>query len=294
MVMHADEFPIDAELVRRLVSDQLPEWADLPMRRVASAGTDNAMVRIGDGLVARLPRIEGAVAGIEKEQRVLPQLAGRLPFAIPRIQGIGRPDGSFPWTWTVLEWIEGESLDRGAKIDEQALAQDLATFVEALHGFEPPVVLEPGIGRGEPLANRDTATRATINELGGDLDVGQAIAIWDAALSVPSDPVPRLVHGDVMPGNLVIRDGRLHAVIDFGTVAVGDPAVDLMPAWNLFGPEGRRIFRVALDVDDGAWIKGKGWALSQAVIALPYYRETNPILAGIAKRTIAAVLADSD
>ena len=294
MKMHADEFPIDEALVCSLIADQFPEWGSLPVRRVDSAGTDNAMFRIGDELVARLPRISGAVVGIAKEQHILPLLVGRLPVTTPRIRGIGKPGVSFPWTWTVLDWIDGESLDRGAAFDEGILAGDLAAFLRELHVITSLPGLEPGEGRGEPLSGRNEATRSTIQVLADDLNVEKALAIWDAALAVPYDSAPRLVHGDVMPGNLVERDGRLHAVIDFGAMAVGDPAVDLMPAWNLFGPNGRALFREATGAGPGSWAKAKGWALSQAVIALPYYRETNPVLAGIARRTITAVLADSD
>lgn len=293
MTMHADEFPISNDLVAAMLAEQFPQWSGRALHRVTSAGTDNAMVRIGDELVARLPRIAGAVPGIQKEQRLLPLLANHLPIPIPAVVALGQPGDFFPWPWTVLTWMVGESLDRNPVVDEAALAIDLAEVLRSLHAVKPLPGLRLREGRGQPLRDRDEQTRDTIRSLPHDLDVDRALSIWDAALAAPFDALPRVVHGDAMPGNLLIQNGRLAGMIDFGSLALGDRAVDLMPAWNLFSPPARQVFRDATHATDQMWAKGRGWALSQAVIALPYYRETNPVLAGIAQQTIAAVLADS-
>lgn len=282
--MHADEAEIDDELVRRLVAAQFPQWAGLAVSRVASSGTENAMFRLGGELVVRLPRLVRGAAEIGHEQRWLRWLAPRLPVAVPEVLGEGRPGEGFDWDWSVLRWLPGVNPDFG----DAQVARDLGAFVKALRGLDTAGA--PEVSRGRPLHTRDAPTRDAIAQLGGD---PAYVAAWEKALAAPEwagDPV--WLHADLSPGNVLVDDGGLTAVLDFAGVGIGDPAVDVIPAWNTFAAAEREVFREAVDVDDATWERGRGWALSIALIQLPYYRETNPVLAANARRTIEAVLED--
>jgi aminoglycoside phosphotransferase (APT) family kinase protein len=296
--MHANEQPIDAALVRRLIAAQFPEWADLSTDAVASAGTDNALYRLGQEMVVRLPRIDWAIPQIEKEYLWLPQLAPHLPLAIPVPLAKGEPGEGYPWHWSINPWIEGENATLDRISDPAQFARDLADFITALHQIDTtggPLAGTPNVSRGVPLAQRDRPTRSALDDLSGlDLiDVPAATTAWDAALAAPVwERPPVWIHGDLQSGNLLALDGRLTAVIDYGCLGVGDPAVDLLPAWNLFSADTREIFRDAVQVDDATWARGRGWALSVSLIALPYYHVTNPTLAGISRYAIDQILAD--
>jgi len=298
--MHEDELDIDAGLVRRLLVSQFPQWADLALVRVPSAGTDNALFRLGSDMVVRLPRIHWAVRAVEKEQRWLPWLASQLPLAIPTPMGSGAPGEGYPWPWSVYRWLEGDNaIDAPFSDQDQEVqaAHDLAGFLRVLQHLDttdgPLAGTSDGnISRGVPLASRDESTREAIARLDGRLDVSAAQALWDAALHAPewSEP-PVWVHGDLSPLNLLVQQGRISAVIDFGTLAVGDPAVDLLIAWNSFSAQARAIFGEDLGVDDATWMRGLGWALNTGV-GFPYYEFTNPVLAGIARRGLDEALAE--
>jgi aminoglycoside phosphotransferase (APT) family kinase protein len=289
--MHADEVETDVSLVRRLLAAQFPHWAELPIAPVESAGTDNALYCLGDDMAVRLPRIHWATGQVDKEQRWLPRLAPLLPVAIPVPLGRGEPAEGYPWSWSVYGWLEGEnpSVDRLA--DPQQLATDLAAFIAALQRLD--LTDGPQAGRGVPLARRDADTRTAIEALHGTVDTDAVTAVWEASLRAPEwTGAPVWLHSDLAPGNLLIVDGRLSGVIDFAGVGVGDPAGDLPVAWNLLPAEARDVFRRILGVDDATWERGRGWALSIALIQLPYYRDTNPVLAAGARHTIAEVIAD--
>ncbi len=294
--MHADEVDIDVGLVRRLLATQFPAWAELPLAPVLSAGTDNALYRLGADMAVRLPRIGWAVGQVEAELRWLPGLAPHLPLAIPAPLAMGDPVEGYPWHWGVYRWLEGENATLDRMGDPTEAAVSLAGFTKALQRIDPSGGPQPGpnnSGRGVPLAARDEGTRAAIAALDGMIDVGAATAAWEAALRAPIwDGPPVWVHGDLQSGNLLAQRGTLCAVIDWGCMGVGDPACDLMPAWNLFTAEARAVFREAMAVDDATWARGRGWALSCGLIALPYYQTSNPVLAGIARHAIGEVLAE--
>lgn len=294
--MHDDEVETDVELVGRLLAAQFPAWAALPLTPVPSAGTDNALYRLGEDLAVRLPRIHWATGQVEKEQMWLPRLAPHLPLAVPIPLAMGWPGEGYPWHWSVYRWLDGETVTRERLPDLGQAAMDLTHFVSALHRIDPaggPPPDQFNAFRGVPLATRDARTRAAIASLHGEIDADLATAAWDAALAAPAWAGPPVwIHGDLAPGNLLGIQGRLSAVIDFGCLGVGDPACDLIVAWNLLTAETRTIFRVALGVDDATWTRGRGWALSIGLIALPYYRGTNPVLAASSRHTISEVLAD--
>lgn len=289
--MHADEVEADVSLVGRLLVAQFPHWGELPIERVRSAGTDNALYRLGADMVVRLPRIHWAIGQVEKEHRWLPRLAPHLPLAIPVPLAEGMPGEGYPWHWSVYRWLPGENATIERVTDLRRAATDLAAFVAALQQIDPAG--GPPSGRGVALAMRDAPTRGAIEALHGIVDTDAATAAWEASLNAPIwDAPPVWTHGDLLPTNLLIEHGRLSAVIDFGAVGVGDPACDLLGAWSFLSVEAREDFRAALTVDDATWARGRGWALSVGLIALPYYESTNPVLAGIARRAIAEVLAD--
>lgn len=295
--MHADEFPIDIITVRDLIDRQFPVWQHLPLAPVASAGTDNALFRLGDKLVVRLPRIPGAVGQIAKEQRWLPFLAPHLPLEIPLPVAAGEPDRAFPWPWGVYRWVGGRTVTLERLYEPTVAARDLAGFIRSLQAADASDGLAPGAhnsGRGVPLAERDDATRRGIAACEGLIDTKAATELWEAAIAAPVwGQSPVWIHGDLQQGNLLQRIGILTAVIDFGCLGVGDPAVDLLPAWNLFPPPAREVFRETLNVDDATWLRGMGWALSVSVIALPYYLETNPALVAISRTALTQLLGSA-
>jgi aminoglycoside phosphotransferase (APT) family kinase protein len=290
--VHADEAAIDAPLVRRLLATQLPHWADLTIERVPSAGTDNAIYRLGDDMAVRLPRTKWADGQVEREQRWLPRLAPHLPLAIPTQLAVGVQGEGYPWKWAVYRWLEGDNATHERIPDLGQAATDLARFIAALQRIDPTGGPREGRSRGVPLADRDGPTRDAIAALHGVLDTDAVTSHWEEALRAPVWPGPDVwLHGDLNEGNLLARDGRLSAVIDFGTMAVGDPACDLMVAWTLLSADTREVFRAALPFDDATWMRGRGWALSWALIVLPYYKDTNPALCRIAEYTIGELLA---
>jgi aminoglycoside phosphotransferase (APT) family kinase protein len=294
--MHADEVDTDISLVSRLVAGQFPQWSDLSIEPVRSAGTDHALYRLGTDLVVRLPRVERATSSLQKELEWLPRLAPRLPLAVPVPLASGAPAEGYPWPWAVYRWLEGETATRDRIADPGAAATELARFVAALHRIDATNGPLPGAHnsfRGDAPANRDGPVRSAIAALQDMVDVEAVTAAWEAALAEPAWDGPGVwVHGDLLETNLLARDGRLSAVIDFGCLGVGDPAHDVMTAWAYLPAESRDAFRAALPVDDATWARGRGLALSWALIALPYYKDTNPVFAEMARRTIAEVLAD--
>ena len=289
--MHADEADIDTALVRRLVAGQFPALADLPVEPVVSSGTDNAMYRLGEDLAVRLPRFPAAARNVDEEQRWVPRVAPRLPVAVPAPVGRGKPTEDYPYPWSICRWVPGANPIVGALAEPDRLARDVAAFVTALRQVDPAGV--PASGRGMPLAARDAPTRAAIAACDGLIDTVAVTALWDDALRVPAwQGPPTWMHADLSPGNLLVRDGRLCAVIDWGGAGVGDPTVDLIIAWNLLPASARRTFRDALAADDDTWRRGRGWALSISLIQLPYYQHTNPALAANSRHVISEILAD--
>jgi aminoglycoside phosphotransferase (APT) family kinase protein len=295
--MHADEVEIDAALVAGLVAAQFPEWAELPIEPVHPRGTDNALYRLGDRMVARLPRHEPTVRTLEHERRWLPRLAPFLPLAVPAPLAEGSPGEGYPFPWSIYSWLEGGPATDAPIVDLAQAAADLAGFIVALQRVDPAGGPTPGAHnafRGASLARRDRLTRAAIAALAGRIEADQVTAAWEAALRAADWDRPSVwIHGDLDARNLLVQDGRLSGVVDFGCVGVGDPATDVMVAWKVFSGESRERFRAALSVDEMTWERSKGWALSQAVMALAYYTlETNAVLVRECERWLAEVLAD--
>ncbi|MER5432505.1 aminoglycoside phosphotransferase family protein [Streptomyces sp. NPDC002588] len=290
--MRPDELDVDAPLVSRLVAAQFPRWAGLPVERLVSSGTENAMFRLGTDKVVRLPRHPGAVESVAHEQRWLARLGPSLRVPAPVPLELGAPGAGFPWAWSVYRWLDGRNPVAGAVERPERLAADLGAFVAGLRAVDVPG--GPPCPRGVPLVERDTFTRDAIARLAGRIDTDAVTALWEEALRVPGRTAPPVwAHGDLSPGNVLVADGGLAAVIDFGSVGVGDPAVDLIVAWNLLPASARGTFREAVGADDDEWARGRGWALSISLIQLPYYWDTNPALAENSRHVIKEILAET-
>lgn len=289
--MHPDEFGIDAHLVRRLISEQFPQWEDLRLERVRSTGTVNAIYRLGDEMCVRLPRTPGAARDVAREERWLPHLGRCLPLRVPTLLAVGQPAAEYPLTWTVYSWLAGDTFEVGLVGDLEAASDDIANFINALHRIDGTDA--PRSGGSGPLAVRDEAVRAVIDSLGDRIDAAAAKRAWGSSLAAREwDGNPVWIHGDLIPPNVLVEAGRVSAVIDFDESGVGDPALDVIAAWSLLPASVRGLFREAIEVDDATWIRGRGWALSKALFIIPYYENTNPEFVAMADRMVNEILAE--
>jgi aminoglycoside phosphotransferase (APT) family kinase protein len=289
MRMHSDEVATDVGLVRRLLAAQFPDWAELPVEPLQPWGTDNALYRLGADKIVRLPRRERTAPGVAHDARWLPRIAPHLPVPISVPLALGSPGDGYEWTWGVYPWLDGETPPPDAD-QRGSLVDDVVGFVRALHSVDIPD--GPEAFRAGPLAPREEAVRDALAQLEGVIDTDAAAALWEETRDAPQwDGPPVWIHGDLLPGNVLLRDGRLAGVIDWSGFGVGDPAADMLAAWALFDAAGREAFRAQLGVDDDTWTRGRGWALSVGLIALPYYVETYPQLAETARRLIREALS---
>lgn len=284
--MHADELKIEERLVRRLLVDQFPRWAELPLRKVEPVGTVNAVFRLGDEYSIRLARREGPTTPGGREFLWLPKIAPLVPLEIPVPIAQGRPNNEYPWFWEIHSWLKGETVPIEA-LEEIQAARDLAEFVLALQQVDPT---GGPLGRGIPLAQRDKDFRYWLARFNGDPAVS---AVWESALSAPPwNGPPVWHHGDLDVRNWLVRDKRISGVIDWGTIGIGDPACDVMVAWKLHSPEARDVFLDATRTDDATLARARGWVVSQAVAILAYYTpQNNPTLYNEAKSWLDLVLA---
>lgn len=303
--MHEDEIEIDESLVRALVECALPDLAARPLSPLEVSGSSNMLFRLGNDLLVRLPRQPGGADTIAKEARWLPYLAPALPVSVPEIVAVCEPAVGYPERWSVVRWIEGETPAVPSTDETAALANDLAAVVAGLRELPvPPAAMEdPHLRwyRGDPLAAMDGTTRRYLTECRElpdlDLDLKACMRLWDAAMDLPDTgaPVePRWLHGDLLAENLLVRDSRLAAVLDFGGLAVGDPTVDLVVAWEVLNPAQRAVFRSVLDVDELTWLRGRAWALAIATMTFPYYWHTMPDRCGMRLAMARAVLDDAE
>ncbi len=292
-----DSVIIDVALVRRLVAAQFPEYAQLPIRPVAQSGWDNRTFHLGDELSVRLPSGEGYVRQVEKEQHWLPILGPQLPLPIPTPVGKGDPNADFPWPWSIYRWLPGETVHSQPQTDLNQLALDLAGFLLALQGLDTTDAPRPGKTyhlRGGPIAPLDNPARDGIADLPSHYDKTALSAIWAKCLESTFAGPGVWAHGDVAPGNLLLHDGRLCAVIDFGLLVAGDPACDLVIAWTCFDADSRQLFRQRLGVDAGTWARGKAWALWKAAIVESGHIQSSVIETEVAPRVLRELLLDAE
>lgn len=286
---------IDDTLVRRLVDTQFPQWKNLPVKPVAISGWDNRTFHLGDHMLVRLPSAADYALQVEKEHRWLPKLAPSLPLPIPAPLAIGAPAQGYPWRWSIYKWLEGESASSAHIANLSNFAVDLAQFLTAIQHIDPTGGPLPGLHsfhRGGSLMTYNAETRRAITALKGKIDTNAATKIWEAALATTWQHPPVWVHGDISPGNLLVQNGHLCAVIDFGQLTTGDPACDLSIAWTFFDAESRNAFRSALPLDPHTWARARAWTLWKALITSA--RLTNFIAAEAAQseRIINALLSD--
>lgn len=296
MKMHDDEVETSVSLAKSLVNSQFPQWADLPIKEIESTGTDHAIYRLGDTMAIRLPRVHWATDQAAMEHEWLHKIAPYLPLAIPEQLAQGVPDKGYPYTWSIYRWLEGENAITMKFTDLSQAASSLADFIVALQQINTkggPLATQHKSRRGLSLAVRDTDVRKAIVALGDKIDSVAVTSAWEKALAVPEwGRAPAWFHGDLLPGNILINQGKPSAIIDWSNLAIGDPACDLMIAWRLFSGESREAFRKTLAVDDATWARGQGHALAQALIFIPYYIETNPVAVEASWHAVNEVLAD--
>ena len=288
--MHEDEIDIDSVLVKRLLAEQFPYLIERPITVVRSTGTVNAIYRLGQDLYARLPRRREWAESIDHEWTWLPKLAAHITLDIPKPLAKGKATDWYPCPWAIYQWIEGVQYQDNLISDERQAAYDLANFVSELRSA---ATLGAPRGGRRPLIELDPVTRLAIESSRGVIDTEAVSAAWARSLESPPWSKEGIwIHGDLLKSNLLVRDGRLGAVLDFGGVGVGDPAADGVPAWSVFGQVGRETFRQALGVDDDIWSRARGYALHQALLIIPYYLKSNPEFVTMAKRTVDEVLAE--
>jgi aminoglycoside phosphotransferase (APT) family kinase protein len=292
------EVSTDVALAKALVAAQFPQWSDLPVTQVDAVSTDNAMYRLGDRLAIRLPRRQSAEAPIAKEHAWLQRLALGLPAQIPLPVAKGQPANGYPYCWSIVQWLEGAPTAPGEALASVEVAQDLGRFVTALqlqdtHGA--PLAGDHNHWRGAPLRAFDPEMRRRFASMRDLADIGDIIAAWDRDRAAAAWAGPAVwIHGDLKDGNLLMRDGALSGVLDWGLAGVGDPASDLGPGWSLFEGPARAAFRKTVAVDDATWARGRAWALIEGVLGLSYYRGREDVLAQAGRRLIDQVLADED
>lgn len=288
---------IDAALVKRLLAAQFPQWSELPVRPVEVDGWDNRTYRVGDSLTARLPTAPGYVPAVAKENAWLPRLAPSLPVAVPPILGEGAPGEGYPFPWSVRGWLDGETAAR-ERIDDMAqFAVSVAEFILALQRCDTtggPLAGEHSWFRGASPTYYDEETRRCLAALAGRVDTDKAAVVWEAALAAEWRGEPVWFHGDIASGNLLVADGKLTAVIDFGTSGVGDPACDLVIAWGMFSGESREAFRHTVAQDAATWARARGWLLWKCLLTLSGNIDTDPERAAFDQRLVAEVLADHE
>ena len=284
---------IDATLVGRLIRRQFPHWSGLPIAAAEPNGWDNRTFRLGPELLVRLPSADRYAAQVRKEHRWLPVLAPHLPLPIPFPVAMGEPDEGYPWNWSVYQWLGGTPASAARIVDLSEFAVVLARFLACLQKIDPSEGPPPGphnFFRGGPLEIYDAETRKAIATVQSMINAELATEVWETALATIWYGGPVWIHGDVAAGNLLVSDGRLAAVIDFGCSGVGDPACDLVIAWTFLSGQSREAFRLALPLDAGTWARGRGWALWKALITFAGNLQADQAAAATARRVIDEVL----
>lgn len=289
--LHNEELAIDVDLAYKLISEQFLNWKSLSITPINHSGTDNIIFRLGRNKIIRLPRIYSAATQAEKEQKWLSKLAPQLPLEVPLPLAKGLPSKDYPYNWSVYNYIKGKNLYEEKPESLIQTAKILAQFIKSLQNID--IKGAPQAKRGLPLETQTQGVYHAISSLKDTIDVDRVTSIWKKCLNANKwNNLPVWLHGDLLPLNLLIHSTKLVAIIDFGLSGIGDPACDLLPAWSIFDPVSRNFFRETLKVDNDTWMRGKGWALSIALIIIPYYQNSNIELTSIAKQIIKNILAE--
>ena len=287
--MHKEEIEINDDIVRKLIVEQFPQFASFPMHKVYSIGTVNAVYRLGEEYCVRLPRLDWAGKSLNNEWIVLSAISQSVTLTVPQVVEKGKPGVDYPLVWGIYRWIQGDVYG-SVFVDETEAAKALAQFVIELRKVK---ILSnaPKAGR-KPLLDLDEITVNAIAECKNDIDQQRILEIWRKLLTAkPWDGIPVWIHSDLLRPNLLVKDGKLSGVIDFGSAGIGDPAFDVVPAWTvLSSDESRGFFRRLLNVDCDTWNRAKAYALHQALLIVPYYRNSNPVFVEQAKNTINNII----
>jgi aminoglycoside phosphotransferase (APT) family kinase protein len=295
--MHDDQLHLSLDMVRRLVEDQFPEWRHSPVREVASEGTVNAIYRIGDGLAARFPLRSEAPAAtrmmLQREASASRELAACSPVPTPLPVALGAPGHGYPLPWSVQTWLPG----RVATVEDPSaslpFAEDLAALITSLRAADTRGRRFSGLGRGGHLSDHDDWMEVCFEKSRAFLDVGRVRRLWAELRRLPRIDPDVMSHGDLVPGNVLVREGRLVGVLDSGGFAPADPALDLVAAWHLLDPTPRETLRRALGCGDVEWRRGMAWAFEQAMGLVWYYAESNPSMSRLGARTLARLLTEA-
>lgn len=293
--MNSQHVVIDVSFVQRLIASQFPQWKELSIDPVATSGWDNRTFHLGKDMSVRLPSAAKYELQVEKEHLWLPKLAPALPLPIPMPLAMGNPEYGYPWKWSIYRWLEGQTAASGRIANLPEFAIDLANFLKALHKTDTIGGPPPGLHsfyRGGSLSVYDNETRRFITALKNKIEAPMATEIWEAALSTSWKNSPVWVHGDISAGNLLVRDGKLSAVIDFGQLAIGDPACDLTINWTLFHGKSREAFQKMLPLDQGTWARARGWTLWKALMVAAGLTNPNNSESKQCWRIIEDVIAD--
>jgi aminoglycoside phosphotransferase (APT) family kinase protein len=294
--MHADQLTVGINTVRELISNQFPEWTGLPITEVASQGTVNALFRIGDQLAARFPLRPAGVdetrRWLESEAEAARELLGRTPFPTPEPVALGDPGDGFPLPWSVQTWLPGTTAIEVDPGDSVAFAEDLATFIQGVRSIDTRDRRFARLGRGGDLRSHDTWMQTCFQHSEKLLDVPRLRRLWAAFRGLPRVAADVMTHGDLIPGNVLVAQGRLTGVIDVGGLGPADPALDLVGAWHLLNTKPRQVLRERLDCDDLEWQRGMAWAFEQAMGVIWYYVDSNPAMSHMGRRTLDRIMAD--
>jgi aminoglycoside phosphotransferase (APT) family kinase protein len=295
MAMHEDELQVDEDIVRQLVGEQFPRWSALPIKQVRSAGTENAIFRIGDRLAARLPlRPQDpakALTALTVETAATREFAAAAPVPSPEPVAIGAPGAGYPLSWSVRTWLPGHDAVAEDPAGSTAFAHDLAALIADLRSADTRGRRFDGTNRGGRLRDHDEWMEICFRESEDLLDVARCRAMWNELRELPEVDPDVMCHTDLTPPNVLVRDGRLVGVLDSGGFAPADPALDLVSAWHLLDDQQRTVFRRALDCGEIQWQRGMAWALEQAMGLVWYYAESNPVMSGWGRRTIGRLIA---
>lgn len=285
---------ITTELVRRLINSQFPQWRDLALRPVEKSGHDNRTYRLGSEMTVRLPSHECYASAVEKELTWLPIFKPLLSLPIPAPVAKGAATDEYPLPWSVNRWIEGDTVTRANIRDQNEFAEDLAGFLKDLEAIDASRGVPAGpqnFHRGGNLAVYDNDTRSIIETLSGQYDRRLLTEIWELSLATRYQSAPLWLHGDVAVGNLLVKDGQLCGVIDFGTMGAGDPSSDLVMAWNFFDDVSRKIFLTCMNFDEDTVNCARGWALWKALITFAW-NEKGTEASNWGKQVIDVIIRD--
>jgi aminoglycoside phosphotransferase (APT) family kinase protein len=296
VVMHEGQLSVTAEMVRDLIFTQFPEYTKLEIEPVPSEGTVNAIFRIGEQLAARFPLqphdVDTTRRWLQAEANAARELLGHVRVSVPEPVAIGEPGAGYPLPWSIQSWVPGTTASDTDASTSGQFAHDLAEFIQQVRSIDVAGRAFTGIGRGGDLRSHDDWLETCFDESTRLVDVPRLRRIWARLRQLPRNSPDVMTHGDLIPGNVLVSDGRLSGILDVGGLGPADPALDLVGAWHLLDADRRQMLRDDLGCGAVEWERGKAWAFEQAMGAIWYYSESNPRMHRMGRRTLERILAD--